>query len=39
MEVRPGSTLLFRYLAADGQWLDDPDVAERRGDNCVFVAQ
>ncbi|HEY3709416.1 MAG TPA: isoamylase early set domain-containing protein [Amycolatopsis sp.] len=38
VEVRPGATLHFRYLAAGGHWLDDPDVPDRSGANCVFVA-
>jgi hypothetical protein len=27
----------FRYLAANGTWFDDPDVADRDGSDCLIT--
>ncbi len=33
--VQKGQQLRFRYLAEDGLWFSDPDVADRVGDDSV----
>ncbi|EWC62237.1 hypothetical protein UO65_2486 [Actinokineospora spheciospongiae] len=35
--VPAGSTVSFRYLAADGTWSDDPDVADRDEDGNAVI--
>ncbi len=36
VRVPAGQPLRFRYLAAGGQWFDDPDVPDRDGNDCVI---
>jgi len=38
VELAPGTTVQFRYLAEDGHWFDDPDLPERAEGNCVCTA-
>jgi len=35
VRVPAGRPVRFRYLAADGHWFDDPEVADRDGHDCV----
>jgi 1,4-alpha-glucan branching enzyme len=35
VRIPAGRAVRFRYLAADGQWFDDPDVLDRDGPDCV----
>jgi 1,4-alpha-glucan branching enzyme len=35
--VPTGTRLRFRYLGEDGNWFNDPDVAERDGSDTVVV--
>ncbi|HVQ95846.1 MAG TPA: isoamylase early set domain-containing protein [Mycobacteriales bacterium] len=35
VRVPADRTVRFRYLAANGQWFDDPDVADRDGPDCL----
>jgi hypothetical protein len=35
VRVAGDRVLRFRYLGSNGQWFDDPDVAERDGPDCV----
>lgn len=35
VRVPAGRRVRFRYLAADGHWFDDPEVADRDGHDCV----
>jgi hypothetical protein len=35
VRVQGGRPVRFRYLAADGHWFDDPEIADRDGHDCV----
>lgn len=35
IDVRPGTTVQFRYLGTDGRWFDDPQ-AQHDGRNCLY---
>jgi hypothetical protein len=36
VRVPAGRAVRFRYLAPGGRWLDDPDVPDRDGQDCVI---
>lgn len=38
VEVAPGTTVQFRYLAENGHWFDDPEVPDRVDSNCAVTA-
>jgi hypothetical protein len=31
-----GTRIRFRYLAEDGQWFNDPEIAEYDGQDCAL---